>query len=391
MNRNLNLLSLYTFLINSVFLLPIIVPFFRDELGLTFHQFLIGEAFFAAVVLLCEVPSGWFADIWGRRATIILAGFFSLLGYGQLALATGFWSAIISQGLIGIAVSLHSGTLSAFLYDTLLSQGRENEYRKREGFRHGMTLYSVAFGAAIGGILYQFHHHAPILLELAFISCGFVVSFFLQEPPRHKKEIERNAWHDMIETMKYALHGHKDIGALILFVALIFGSTKLFLWAQQPYYGDLHVPESIYGFLMAGAMLAGGIGGHLGHHILRNWQGMAVMRVLWWVVIGICLSAGVVLSYPGLALIMLGSLIWGFGWPRVQETINQAVGSERRATILSTCSLMFSLAFIPFSLLLGWIEEISSITDAMLVHGAIIAVLGSMFLVWLGVRSRAST
>lgn len=389
MNRNLNLLTIYTIFINSVFILPIVVPFFRDELGLTFHQFLIAEAIFAATILLCEVPSGWFADIWGRRAAIISAAIFAIFGYSLLSLATGFWSVVLSQMMVGVSVSLHSGTLSAFLYDTLLSQGRQDEYRKREGFRHGLGLYSVAFGAALGGVLYQWHHYAPILLEIAFMVCALGVAFFLQEPPRHKKEIQHNPIHDVIVTMKYALHGHKDIGALILFVALIFGSTKLLLWAQQPYYGDLHVPESIYGFLMAGAMLVGGMGGHLGHYILRDWQGMAVLKVLWWAIIGICLFAGSMLSYPGLALLMSGSLIWGFGWPRVQETINNAVGSERRATILSTCSLMFSLAFIPFSLLLGWMEESRSITSALLLHSALIATLGCIFLVWIGGRKKA--
>jgi MFS family permease len=390
MQRNLKLLTAYTFFMNAVFILPVIVPYFRDELGLTFHQFLIGEAIFAATVLLCEVPSGWFADIWGRRITIIFAGVFSLLGYGLLALATDFWSAVASQILIGVAVSLHSGTLSAFLYDTLLSQGREDEYRKREGFRHGLGLYAVAFGAALGGLLYQWNHHAPILLELVFVGCAFGISFFMQEPPRHQKEIQHNPLHDMVETMRYALHGHKDIGALIIFVALIFGSTKVFLWAQQPYYGDLHVPESIYGFLMAAAMLAGGLGGHLGHHILRNWQGMAVMKVLFWVIIMICVLSGFALTHAGLAAIMLGTLIWGFGWPRVQETINRAVGSERRATILSTCSLMYSLAFIPMSMLLGWIEEEHDITYAMLAHGLVVFTLGGAMIVWLRTKVRTS-
>ncbi len=388
MEKNIKLLTFYTVFINSVFILPVIVPYFRDELGLTFHQFLIGEAIFAATVLLFEVPSGWFADIWGRKITIVSAGIFSLLGYGLLALATGFWSAIASQIIIGIAVSLHSGTLSAFLYDTLLSQGREAEYRKREGFRHGLCLYAVAFGAALGGLLYQWDHHAPIIAEIIFISCALVVSCLMKEPPRHQKEIQHSPVRDMVETMRYALHGHKDIGALILFVALIFGSTKVFLWAQQPYYADLHIPESIYGFLMAGAMLLGGVGGHLGHYILRTWQGLAVVKFLLLVVVAICVISGVMLTHAGLALLMMGTLIWGFGWPRVQETINHAVGSERRATILSTCSLMYSLAFIPMSLLLGWIEEKDSITTAMLLHGLIVAVLGGGLMMWM--RAKAS-
>lgn len=376
MDRNLKLLKIYTFCINSVFILPVIVPYFRDELGLTFHQFLLGEAIFAATVLLLEVPSGWFADIWGRKITILLAGFFSVVGYGLLGAATGFWSAIASQIIIGIAVSFHSGTLSAFLYDTLLSEGREAEYRKHEGFRHGLSLYSVAFGASLGGLLYQWDHHAPIVLEMVFVSCGFFLSFLMEEPPRHKREVERTPLQDIVETMRYALHGHRQIGVLILFVALIFGSTKVFLWAQQPYYSTLQIPESIYGFLMAGAMLLGGAGGHFSHYILCNWQGMTVMKTLFAAIMAICLFSGIVISHAGLVLIMLGSLIWGFGWPRVQETINHAVGSARRATILSTCSLMYSLAFIPFSLLFGWIEEVSGIANSLLAHGALVAALG---------------
>lgn len=388
MQRNLNLLTIYTFLINTVFLLPIIVPFYRDELGLTFHQFLIGEAVFAAVIILLEVPSGWLADIWGRKKTIIMAGVSSLIGYSLILSASSFGTAVLGQAVIGIGVSFHSGTLSAFLYDTLLSQGREAEYRKREGFRHGLGLYSVAFASVLGGILYQLNHSLPILVEIVFIATAIVVSFFLQEPSRHQKAVEKNAFHDAYETMKYALHGHKEIGAMIILIALTFGSTKVFLWAQQPYYAGLHIPESVYGFILAGSMLLGGLGGHFGHHILRGWQGLAVIKSLLAVVILICLTAGLALTYGGFAVLSLGAFIWGFGWPRVQETINHAVGSERRATILSTASLMFSLAFIPFSLLLGWVEEQRSITTALLVHAGVLAVFGGAFLVWLEARKK---
>lgn len=390
MDRNLKLLTVYTFLINSVFILPVIVLFYRDELQLTFHQFLIGEAVFAAVIILLEVPSGWLADIWGRKKTIVAAGVSALAGYTLVATASGFWTATLGQAVIGIAVSFHSGTLSAFLYDTLLSEGRESEYRKREGFRHGFCLYSVAFAAAVGGALYQIDHYLPILAEIVFIILAIAVSLFLKEPPRHQRAVEKNPFHDALETMKYALHGHKEIGALIAMIALTFGSTKLFLWAQQPYYAELHIPESVYGFLLAGSMLLGGVGGHLGHHILRNWQGMAVLKFLLATVVVICLTAGLSATYGGFAVLTLGALIWGFGWPRVQETINQAVGSERRATILSTASLMYSVAFIPFSLVLGWVEETKSITTALLLHGIIITVLGCSFLIWLEARRKKS-
>lgn len=382
----LKLFYAYTFLINTVFILPIIVPFYRDELGLSFHDFLIAEALFAFVVIALEVPSGWFADVMGRKITIVIASISGIIGYTLIMTASGFWQATLGQAVIGIAVSFHSGTLSAMLYDTLFSAGREDEYRQREGFRHGLGLYAVAFGCAMGGLLYQWNHYLPWILEVVCLCASLVIAICMKEPERHKQEVQKNPLHDMFVTMRYALHGHKDIGALIGLTALIFGSTKIFLWAQQPYYADLHIPESVYGFLLGGAMLLGGAAGHFGHCMLREWQGLAVVKILLIVVISICCISGMVLSYPGFAVLTLGSVIWGFGWPRIQETINHAVGSERRATILSTASLMISLTFIPLSLLLGWIEENQDITLALLIHGAIIAITGGLFVILL--RSR---
>jgi MFS family permease len=388
MQRNLILINLYTLLMGMVFILPVIVPFYRDELGLNFHQFLIGEAVFAVVIILLEVPTGWLADIWGRRMTLLAASTICFLGYLLVFTASGFWSAVVGQAVIGIGVALNSGTPSAMLYDTLLSGGRADEYRKREGLRHGLGLYAVALGSVIGGIAYQSNHNLPFWLELSVLAISLITCLFMREPDRHVRAIEKNPFHDMMETMRYTLRGHKDIGALIVLTALIFSSTKLFLWAQQPYYADLRIPESIYGFLLAGAMLGGGLGGHFGHLFWRSWQGLAVVKGLILVITGISIAAGCALTHAGFGALLLCATIWGFGWPRVQETINHAVGSERRATILSTASLMISLAFIPFSLLLGWIQEIHSITTALLLHGGLIAILGGGFALWMNGKAR---
>jgi hypothetical protein len=64
-NRNIQLCILYSVFINFVFILPIIVPYLTT-IGISFQEFLIGEAVFAAVVILCEVPSGF--PIYGADA-----------------------------------------------------------------------------------------------------------------------------------------------------------------------------------------------------------------------------------------------------------------------------------------------------------------------------------
>ena len=386
MQRNLILINIYTYLINLVFLLPVLVPFYRDEIGLSFHQFLIGETVFAAVVILCEVPTGWLADIWGRKMTILAASITALIGYACIGFAETFLHTVIGQGIIGLAVSLQSGTLNALLYDTLLACGRAQECRKREGLRHGINLYAVASGSVIGGVTYQIDHFLPVWLELGALALAFIVGLFLIEPPRATKVVEKNPFHDVVETVNFALRSNREIGVLVIMAALIFSTTKLFLWAQQPYYEALHIPEGVYGFILAGAMLCAGMAGHFGHGILPRRSGTQIMTILFLIVVGICLLGGIAMTYGGFAVMLIGPSLWGFGWPRLQETINHAVGSERRATILSSANLIIALAFIPFSLILGWVEDLHGIATALLVQAGIIMLLGGLFAGWLQIR-----
>jgi hypothetical protein len=57
-NRSIRLICAHGVLTHMLFLLPVVMPYYAS-IGLTFRDFLIGEAVFSAVVLLCEVPSGW--------------------------------------------------------------------------------------------------------------------------------------------------------------------------------------------------------------------------------------------------------------------------------------------------------------------------------------------
>ena len=52
-------------------LMPIIVPFFQSR-GLNMAQIYQLQAIFAFFVLVCEVPSGYFSDLFGRKISLIL-------------------------------------------------------------------------------------------------------------------------------------------------------------------------------------------------------------------------------------------------------------------------------------------------------------------------------
>jgi MFS family permease len=381
--RNLRLINIYTLAINAVFLLPVITPYYRDELGLSFHDFLIGEAVFAAVMILGDIPTGFIADKFGRRIALLLGTVFAFLGYSLLYAATGFWSAVLSQGVIGIAVCLASGANSAMLYDTLLTQGREAEFRRREGLRFGFQLYSVAGACLIGGYAYTLDHYLPLQIELVAVFAAFLATLFMVEPARHKTETGKHPLKDIWDTTLYALHGHKQVAEIILLMMLIFSTTKILMWSIQSYAGFLGYSESLLGFIYAAVMLSGAISGHFGHRLFPNLKGLDLLKALLGAFIVILLIAGFSGSLAGLLVLSLEGVIFGFGMPRAQEAINRLVGSERRATVLSAANLAVSCAFIPFSQSLGWLADARGILDALLGHAILLAVLGAGVLLWL--------
>lgn len=388
--RNLSLLYIYTILLNSVFILPIIIPFYRDELGLTFHDFLIGESVFAVALILFDVPAGYLADRWGRRKTLILGSILMACAYTSLGMATGFWSAILAQGFIGIGVATVSGANSALLYDTLLSQGRESEYRRREGFRFALQLYSCAIASICGGYLYGLNHHFPIIIEIILISMSAVIACLFVEPPRHRHISEHHPIRDIKDTLIYVLHGHREIAGIVLLMVIVFSTTKICMWGIQAYAEALHLPETYNGWIICAVMLFGGVSGHVGHKIFPNLKGQQALQCLIIMLVIVLLIAGFSMSFVGIIALGLEAFVFGFGMPRAQETINNLVDSSRRATVLSTANLATSLGFIPLSQMVGFVTDQADISTALITYAGVLAVLAVIAKLITTKRSRVS-
>ncbi len=376
-NRNIKLIYAHTVCTQVLFLLPVLVPYYHN-IGLTFSDFLIGEAVFSAVVIAAEVPSGWISDVWKRRSTLILGAFFGIIGYGGLLMAENFWQATLAQGIIGIAVALNSGTNTSLLYDTLLEQGREHEYRRIEGQRHALGIYGVALSALIGAVMFTVHPRLPAFLDVAILLIGMIVIAFVHEPVRHTRSPEKHIFRDMWETMKYALSGHPEITGIIMVSAVVMCSTKLMMWTQQPYFQAIGVPVAWFGVIMAGSYVLGGIAAQLSHRIEHWGSNRAVLGFMGCALIIAC----VVLSmtpwlWLALPLFFTGTLTYAMGQPRINNAIHSRVGSERRATILSTANLMVHILFVPSSLVVAAVSDHGGVSYALLCIAGMLALLGS--------------
>ncbi len=100
--------------INTLFLL---------NAGLSNLEAFAANAFFTAGMVLCDIPTGVVADVWGRRASYLLGTLTlsaSTFLYWLLWETKGpFWSWAIVSMLLGLGFTFFSGAVEAWLVDAL--------------------------------------------------------------------------------------------------------------------------------------------------------------------------------------------------------------------------------------------------------------------------------
>jgi hypothetical protein len=223
---------------------------------------------------------------------------------------------------------------------------------------------------------------------MASLPSALIATCMLDEPERHRRRTERHPLMDILDTIKYAVHGHAEIAWVILSAAALFASTKLIMWSQQPYYMLMHVPEAWYGPLMAVGPLLGGVSSHISHRLDGRVSAQRALMFIWVMTVLICLGASIGPGWHGVGLLMFGgSCIFCMASPRINEVINNNVDSSRRATVLSTQSTMVSLTFIPLSAVMGVISKHWGI-QAVLVAVAVWLVVAKVALEVMTVRRR---
>ena len=85
--HNAQLLNLFAFRHGTIFARAGMLPFCRERIGLELWPLMAGEALFAAVIIVAEIPAGWLADHWKRKYCLAPAGVTGFTGFGMPAAA----------------------------------------------------------------------------------------------------------------------------------------------------------------------------------------------------------------------------------------------------------------------------------------------------------------
>jgi MFS family permease len=360
-------------------IMPIAVPFFQEN-GLTLQQVLWIQSLFWLTVVLFEVPSGYVADVWGRRKAILLGCIFAVFGLAVYAVSYDFWWFLAAEMILGIGVSFISGADSALLYDTLIQLQRAGEYKRMQGRLDAVSRVSEGVASLVGGALALISLRTPFYGELFVLLAAIPFALSLIEPPRHDKNGDTVVTPSMWSVIRQTMYERVEVKWLVLYSALVTTSTMAVVWFVQPYFALVGIPFAWYGVAWMTWQFSGAIFAIFAEQI-EHWLGkrcaFMLLPFLSVAAYGVMAFSS---SFAALGVIFLFQFVRGVSRPVLRDYINQAVGSEIRATVLSIQSFFGGFFFAVIGPIAGWIADTYTLQTTFAVEGCFFALIGTVAL-----------
>jgi MFS family permease len=316
----------------------------------------------SAVAIALEVPSGALADLVGRRRVLIVGAALTTGSLLIFAAAETVAAFVASVALLASGRALISGSLEAWYVDSL--RALDPAAPLTHGLSRGAAAEGVAMavGSLLGGALVTiagpgggtFSGYGIAALAGAVAAVAYLIAVVVLVDERHRRPqraggaspyaAARSGLADIFRTARDELAGSPVVR--IVFVTgtalgMSFTSVEL-LW--QPRLADIlsqtDAQGVAFGAIAAGSMLAAAVGAALGPRAKRGLglrTGYLLSLAGGAVSVALLGAPGIVV--PFVALYLLAYLSMGLCDPLHFELLNDAVGADARATLISADAL----------------------------------------------------
>ena len=321
--------------------------------SLPLEQVIELSALYYLSVFVLEVPSGYFSDRIGRRATLLIAAAAFIASFSCFIVGAGFAWFAAGQFLLATGMAMQSGTDIAFHYDSLKALGREAEYAQREANAEQWGLLMMAFATLAGGVLGLIDLRLAYVFSLISASLMLLLAWRFVEP-RHADETVAlpQGFFSMVWSCVLRLRD-PVLGWVFLVVIVLYALAHIVYEFYQPYITLLQLPllqASEHAPLISGLVISVSMfGGALGARASIAWQVklglLGVLAVAMFLQLGLVAAMAIALSSPVLALVCLRNFPMALVHAPVRAAIAPRIAREQRATYLSLQGLAERLVF----------------------------------------------
>lgn len=346
--RNISLLYIYNILIKRVSE-PIIILYYLLQ-HLSYTQIGILAAVTAFITLLTEIPGGMFADVKGKKSSLILSALFGLITMFILFVGNSFEIFLIAAVAYGFSGTFITGTRAALLFDTLKKLKRTVEFKKYNG---RLLFYSHFFNALILipiPFIYSINEKLPFLIGMFFFVGAIIMAYLMKEPREDTKQ-------NYLQTFKNAVKESKNPNIMMFLLLIMVTASFIFIASKfiQPMLQISGLEVIYFGIIYALMRMLTGTGGFFVHrfHKMGLWFGIILLAIG---ILGLSLGAGVII----ILAILLVKFAEGYNRIYLDDKINQSIKSSR-TTILSISNFLKNLFYGILIFIFGMVADVTGV------------------------------
>ncbi len=352
--------------------MPIVVLFYEEN-GLGMADVLLLKGIYSVAIVIFEIPSGYFADVWGRKSTMVIGSIMGTVGFIIYSLSGSFMGFLAAELMLGIGQSFISGSDSALLYDSLLLEKCEKDYVKLEGRVISIGNFAETIAAVAGGFLAEISLRTPFIAQIFIAALAIPAALTLLEPAAEHKR--KGTIKEILHIVKSSLFTNKLLKRTIFFSSIIGTSTLTFAWFIQPYLEQLGFSPSRIGLIWAALNLTVAVVTLYAYKVEKALGKTRTIILIALLISGGYMAVGLINSLWALAFMFLFYMIRGIATPVLKDYINQVTTSEVRATVLSVRSFIIRFLFALLGPFLGWYSDKFSLQNALLLAGIVFLIL----------------
>ncbi len=367
--RTLRLYYVHTFSYDFIFGYAIFPAYFQLQ-GTSAGMIGVLLAFWAACIMLLEVPSGLLSDVADRRILLTVAPLLKAGCFATWAVAGGsVWLYLAGFFFWSAASTLRSGTKEALLYEHVQANRMQRRYAALIGWDRACHDGATMIGAVIGGFIA--YHNLELSLWLSLIPLGVssLAAFLLSDVRPAAGRVTARYFADapaLLKTTWNDFRAKPDIRYITAYIALgvtFLGTLEDF---DQLFYLAINLPVWSFGLIAA-------VIGAARFVLSVRADRLPHLATLVWLLPLVC-GAGFVLAGSGAPKVALAALVLAYIAAAPLHVVamsrfQHGLSGHSRATTTSVMSICIESFAIVFNLAIAALMYRFSVLTAYVVCG----------------------
>jgi len=312
-----------------------------------FEVNMVNVAFFATMAL-CEIPTGTFADVFGRKPSFVVACLILAGSFFVYAGSSTFWGFVLAEAIGAVGKSFSNGAFQAWMVDRLKHQEGKTELGNVFDWKYRIDRTGAIFGGLAGAFLANYSVAFPWIaggVSMIIVSILAIIlmkeEYFVRKKCSAKVNL-KESWQKVRRGIYFARTDNTAKFILVIGILSAFAVQAPNMQWQPLFRAGAHsqiglglISSGINIFLLFGLFLTGIL-----QKIAKSEKRAIIISQL---VIGVGIALSGLLSpwfWVAMASFYFHEMGRGAVVPINDTCLNEAITSKEERAIINSCSHM---------------------------------------------------